>query len=211
MNDLTKPAIVISAESEEKGIEEALETLGLPRDAVDIEVETESEDGLLPGAKPEVQVSVYVRADYVAETALDCLVQILERMEIEAEITVEENKGIIFLQVDSEDASILIGRNGETLNALQYLVNRMVYTAVREAPLFIIDVQDYRGRTFKKLESLAERAVARARETGNEIELSPMPALERKFMHHLLRVETDIDTFSRGVEPNRCLVIIAKD
>lgn len=205
----SKAAIVVSGETEEKALEEALDRLGLPREAVDYETQSEDEDDLLSGKKPLMQVAVFIKPDWVADQALEHLINILERMEIEAEITVEERRQIIFLNIDTEDASLLIGRNGDTLNALQYLVNRMIAQNGREAPLFIIDVSGYRMRTLEKLEKLAVRAVKRARETGNEIELDPMPPLERKFLHHYMRQEDGVETFSRGQEPERCLVIIA--
>jgi len=203
--------IVVAGTSEEAALKEALERLRLPREAVEYEVTTESEDLLLPGAKPQFQLHVRVRTDFVAEKAMRHLREILAILAIEAEISQEMRNGIIFVHAASNDAaSLLIGRDGQNLDALQYLINRMILRVGREAPMVVIDVENYRRRQFDKLERLGQRAAARARETGNEIELDPMPALERKYLHHFLRSLEGIRTFSRGDEPERYLVLIAE-
>lgn len=202
--------IVVAGTNEEEALKEALERLRLPREAVDYTVTAESEDLLLPGAKPQLQVHVRVRPDYVAEKAIAHIRAILEILSIEAGITSELRNGIIFVRVASKDAAaLLIGRDGQNLDALQYLVNRMIMRVGREAPMVVVDVEDYLLRQFEKLENLARRAAARARESGNEIELDPMPSIERKYMHQYLSTMEGIRTFSRGDEPERYLVIIA--
>lgn len=202
--------IVVAGVNEEEALREALQRLRLPREAVEYEVTTESEDLLLPGAKPQLQVHVRVRTDYVAERAKAHLEAILQILDVPAELTLEERNGILFIHIASKlAASLLIGRDGQNLDALQYLINRMIVRVGREAPMVVIDVESYRRRQFEKLERLAKRAAARARETGNEIELDPMPALERKYLHHYLRTMEGIRTFSRGDEPERYLVILA--
>ncbi|MCL5269880.1 MAG: KH domain-containing protein [bacterium] len=202
--------IIVAGSSEEEALQEALERLRLPREAVTYEVTSESEDSLLPGAKPQLQVHVRIRPEFVAERAMEHIRTILGILGIDAELESEERHGIIFVRVASKSAaSLLIGRDGQNLDALQYLVNRMILKVGREAPMVVIDIEDYRRRTFEKLERLADRAAKRARESGNEIELDPMPAIERKYLHHYLRTMDGLRTFSRGEEPERFLVIIA--
>ena len=202
--------IIIAGTDENEMLEEALDRLKLPREAVSTELESESEDALLPGAKPQLQLRVCIRPEYIAQCAADHISRMLEIIGIEAEIESEVRSGVIYVNVASKvAASLLIGREGQNLDALQYLINRMVLRVGREAPLVVIDVEDYRQRQFEKLERLAKRAVARARETGNEIELDPMPSLERKFLHHHLSTWEGVRTFSRGDDPERFLVIIA--
>lgn len=202
--------IVVAGTNEEEALQEALERLRLPLEAVEYEVTTESEDLLLPGAKPQLQVHVRVRSSYVAERAMGHIRAILDILSIEGEMTTDVRNGIIFIHIASKPAAaLLIGRDGQNLDALQYLVNRMILRMGREAPMVVVDVEDYRGRQFEKLERLAKRAASRAKETGNEIELDPMPPIERKYLHHYLRTMEGIRTFSRGDEPERYLVIIA--
>lgn len=202
--------IIIAGTNEEQALQEALERLRLPREAVVYEVTTEDDELLLPGAKPQLQVHVRIRPEYVAERAITHLREILAILGIECEITQELRNGIIFVHIASRAAaSLLIGRDGQNLDALQYLINRMILRVGREAPMVVVDVESYRRRQFEKLERLAKRAVARAKETGNEIELDPMPSIERKYLHHFLHDMEGVRTFSRGEEPERFLVIIA--
>ena len=171
---------------------------------------TEADDMLLPGAKPQKQLAVRIRPEYIAERAMDHLKAILDILQADAEVTQEIRNDIVFLNVASKTAaSILIGKDGQTLDALQYLLTRMALRVGREAPMIVVDVEDYRRRQFDKLEQLAQRAAARARKTGFEIELDPMSAIERKYLHNYLRTMENIRTFSRGEEPERFLVIIA--
>ena len=202
--------IVVAGTNEEEALQEALERLRLPREAVQYEVTTESEDSLLPGAKPQLQLHVRIRPEFIADKAIDHLCAILGILDIPGQMTQEVRNGIIFIHIASPTAaSLLIGRDGQNLDALQYLINRMIMRVGREAPMVVVDVEHYRHRQFEKLERLAKRAADRAKESGNEIELDPMPPIERKYLHHFLRSMEGIRTFSRGDEPERYLVIIA--
>lgn len=202
--------IIVAGHDEDALLEEVMRRLKLPREALSVDVEVEDESELLPGAKPQVELRVRIRPEYVADLAYDHLDQLLRIIDMPAEITQEIRNGIIFIQVHSKEAaSLLIGRDGQNLDALQYLINRMSTRVGREAPMIVIDVENYRLRQFERLERLADRAVARARETGNEIELNPMAPLDRKYLHHYLHDIDDISTFSRGDEPDRYLVIVA--
>ena len=202
--------IVVAGTDEEKILQEALDRLRLPREAITYEVSTEEEAGLLPGAKPMLQLHIRIRPEYLAEQALDHVEAILNILQIEAEIEEEIRSEIIIIKISSESAaSLLIGRDGQNIDALQHLIGRMLLRTGREGPLVVIDVENYRKRQFEKLERLGHRAASRARETGNEIELDPMPPLERKYLHHFLSSEKGISTFSRGDEPDRFVVIIS--
>lgn len=203
--------IVIIGTNEQDAIEEALQRLRLPREAVEIEVSIESDEMLLPGAKPQLQVIARVKPNYIAEKVIKHLTAIFEILQIPAQIDHELRNGILFVQVHSKEAaSLLIGRDGQNLDALQYLISRIVMSVGRETPMLVIDVENYRLRQFEKLERLAKRAATRAIESGNEIELDPMPSLERKYLHHLLHDMKGIRSFSRGEEPERYLVIISE-
>ena len=205
-----KGEIIVTGSSEEEAIEEALDQLGLDEDAIEYVVEAESEDDLLPGAKPEIRVRAWIRPEYIAEQAEDVTAEMLELMGADFEIGTEIDGGMIRVEVgDCEMSSILIGREGQTLDAIQYILNRIILPPGTQAPLVIIDVEGYRKRQYGDLENLVTRAVKRARETGNEIELDPMPAVDRKYLHHYLTRFEGVKTFSRGDEPERYLVIVA--
>jgi spoIIIJ-associated protein len=104
----------------------------------------------------------------------------------------------------------LIGRKGERLSALQHLVNLMLSRRMGEWTRVLVDVEDYRGRRERQLRDLATRAAARVEETGKMIQLEPMPALERRWIHLALRDHPQVATQSIGEEPNRRIVVLLR-
>lgn len=202
--------VQVTRPTEEEALEEAVSLLRAPREAVDFEVRREAAEDLLPDARPEVVVRAWIRPEFVAEQARERTHGLVSRMGFEPEVKVKVDGRVVRVDVSVDgESSLLIGRDGQNLDALQYLVSRMILKLGREAPMLILDVEGYRRRQYKDLEKLVERAVARARESGNEIELDPMPAADRKYLHHFLSNFPDVKTFSRGEEPERYLVIVA--
>ena len=109
-----------------------------------------------------------------------------------------------------EALGALIGRKGERLSALQHLVNLMLSRRMGEWTRVLVDVEDYRGRRERQLRDIALRAAARVQETGNMLQLEPMPALERRWIHLALRDHPDVATQSIGEEPNRRIVVLLR-
>jgi spoIIIJ-associated protein len=111
---------------------------------------------------------------------------------------------------DREALGALIGRKGERLSALQHLVNLMLSKEMGSWTRVLVDVEDYRGRRERQLRELAQRAAARVVETGKMLQLEPMPALERRWIHLTLRDHPDVATQSIGEEPNRRVVLVPR-
>jgi spoIIIJ-associated protein len=109
-----------------------------------------------------------------------------------------------------EGLGSLIGRKGERLSALQHLVNLMLSRRMGEWTRVLVDVEDYRGRRERQLRDLAHRAASRVEETGKMIQLEPMPALERRWIHLALRDHPQVATQSIGEEPNRRIVVLLR-
>ena len=132
-------------------------------------------------------------------------------------VTVEIREGetsrlnVIGEGADREALGSLIGRKGERLSALQHLVNLMLSRRTGQWTRVLVDVEDYRGRRERQLEDLAERAAQRVVETGKMLQLEPMPALERRWIHLALRANTDVSTQSIGEEPNRRVVVLPRN
>ena len=113
---------------------------------------------------------------------------------------------------DEKDAlGALIGRKGERLSALQHLVNLMLSRRMGGWTRVLVDVEDYRGRRERQLRDLALRAASRVVETGKMLQLEPMPALERRWVHIALRDNPDVATQSIGEEPNRRIVVLPRN
>jgi spoIIIJ-associated protein len=130
------------------------------------------------------------------------------RIEVDAGDTSRLN---VVGNADSHEAlGALIGRKGERLSALQHLVNLMLSRRMGEWTRVLVDVEDYRGRRERQLRDIANRAAARVQETGKMLQLEPMPALERRWIHLALRDHPEVATQSIGEEPNRRIVIILR-
>ncbi len=131
------------------------------------------------------------------------------RVEIKAGDTNRLN--VVGEGTEKESLGALIGRKGERLSALQHLVNLLLSKRVGEWTRILVDVEDYRGRRERQLRDLANRAADRVLETGKMLQLEPMPALERRWIHLALRDHEKVATQSIGEEPNRRVVVLPRD
>jgi spoIIIJ-associated protein len=132
-------------------------------------------------------------------------------------VTVEIREGetsrlnVVGGEADREALGSLIGRKGERLSALQHLVNLMLSRRTGQWTRVLVDVEDYRGRRERQLADLAARAAERVTETGKMLQLEPMPALERRWVHLALRDNEGVATQSIGEEPNRRVVVLPRN
>ncbi|MDR0813730.1 MAG: protein jag [Oscillospiraceae bacterium] len=148
--------------------------------------------------------------DRTARTAiaLEFLSGLLERFGAEATAEVGEySDGYLTITLSSPQASLIIGRRGETLSAIQSLVNFAVNKNEREHLRIIFDIEDYRAKRRETLEHVAKRTAENVLRSGKSYALEPMSAYERHIIHAFLQDRPDITTFSYGDEPNRRLVI----
>jgi spoIIIJ-associated protein len=196
----------ITAESREEATREALERLGVPEDALDIEWSQEEEE-LLAGARPYVQMNVSIRPDYIIGKIEACLGELLEKMEIEATVQAVADDLMICAQIETERKEILIGYHGETLDALQHLVVRMARLGGRDMPLIIVDVGEYRQERVGRLKRVAEDLAELALENEQEEPFDPMDAIDRKVLHTILKNIDGVESFSRGEGRSRQVVV----
>ena len=141
----------------------------------------------------------------------DLLFDIMDLMGIEAEIEFEERDDHIRYHIEGPELGVLIGRHGQTLEALQFLVG--VINARRSLVDYrvVIDVEGYRERREKQLRDLARRSALKANREGRKVVLSPMPPGDRRVIHLVLAGDTSVKTYSEGEEPDRCVVISPGD
>ncbi len=116
--------------------------------------------------------------------------------------TVEEHNfdGDLLLDVKTEDAGRLIGRQGQTLADLQYLTNRILFQQDQKAPKVTVDVGGYRLQAREALVKKAKEAAEKVRRWGDAVELEPMGSFDRRIVHHTLREDPDVETHSVEVE-----------
>lgn len=148
--------------------------------------------------------------DFIADTGKEFLLGMFGKMGLSVQIEKLTTKDKITFQVHGEDLGILIGKHGQTLDAIQYLTNLVANKEVRRRCQIVVDVENYRSRREETLVQLAHRLGAKVRRTRQKIALEPMNAFERKIIHLALQNEKNIKTDSEGQEPYRHIVIYYK-
>jgi len=199
-----------SGRNVEEAVEEALRELGVSRERVDVEVLEEPSRGLfgiLGSRRARVRVML-------KETAVDRARAFLEKvtgaMDIQAKISIDEREQDIYIGLEGQNLGILIGRRGETLNALQYLLNLVVNKNCKDKKRIFLDVEGYRKKREDTLVSLAHKLAEKAKRRGRSVVLEPMNPQERRIIHTTLRGRDDVYTFSEGEDPFRKIIIVPR-
>jgi spoIIIJ-associated protein len=136
------------------------------------------------------------------------LERVLDELDLEGEVELDESdERIEATIVGDEDYGLLIGRRGQTIDALQLLCYQAAFRGIRERKRVIVDVAGYRERRRETLEARADRAAEQAVSGERSIELDPMSAQERRVVHEHLKERPGIETYSEGDEPNRCVIV----
>ena len=148
--------------------------------------------------------------DFIADTGKEFLLGMFGKMGLSVQIEKLTTKDKITFQVHGEELGILIGKHGQTLDAIQYLTNLVANKEVNRRCQIVVDVENYRSRREETLIQLAHRLGAKVRRTRQKIALEPMNAFERKIIHLALQNEKNIKTDSEGQEPYRHIVIYYK-
>lgn len=148
--------------------------------------------------------------DFIVDTGKEFLLGMFGKMGLSVQIEKLTTKDKITFQVHGEDLGILIGKHGQTLDAIQYLTNLVANKEVHRRCQIVVDVENYRSRREETLIQLAHRLGAKVRRTRQKIALEPMNAFERKIIHVALQNEKHIKTDSEGQEPYRHIVIYYK-
>lgn len=204
-------AIDISADTPEAALQDGLQQLGIPREAVEMQVLSSAHDDILPGAEPlpGVTVRLTVKPDVLVSAARQHLLRILEIMGVNAQLEVLQRRGGYVFNIHAGgDDSLIIGKNGQNLEALQICLNRMVVHGGRDLVPLFVDCENYMEKRLSRLESIARRSARRAQRDNAEVALEPMTPFERKIVHNTLKEVRGIHTLSRGEGPQRHIVIL---
>ncbi len=138
----------------------------------------------------------------------DLLIRVVDGLGIDADIDIDEIEGQITGTVSGGDLGLLIGRHGQTIDAIQYLANAIVHRRQPDPVEVVIDAEGYRERRRRALCGVADRAVVDVRRDGRPVPLEPMTSVERKIVHLHLKEVAGVATSSEGVEPNRHVVVL---
>jgi spoIIIJ-associated protein len=195
---------------------------GLDKAAVQFEVVSEGERGILGVGYEPARVLAHLPAD-AAEAAASAVVEegdqvsdaralvarIVATLGVDAEVEARDEAEAIVVTCSGPDVGLLIGRHGQTIDSIQYLLNAVGWrTYGEDRREVVVDAADYRARRQATLETLALRVADRVRESGEPEELEPMTAVERKVVHLRLKDESGVGTTSEGREPNRYVVVV---
>jgi len=227
-------SIVKSAKTAQEAIDAALEELGVTRDEVEVEVLNESSDGFLGMGKKDAEVKVTVKAD-VAEAeeedeeddtyygddesfegdavteaedaAVNFVAEVLSGIGIHGNLDSYREDDAIYISVSGSGCGSVIGRHGETLDAISYMTNLIANKHSEERVHVHLDVGGYRKHREQIVKNLADKAASRVLRTGRPVKIEPMSPADRRIVHfHLSEVE-GISTHSEGEEPRRCVVV----
>jgi spoIIIJ-associated protein len=178
------------------------------RDDVSVEIVEQAKTGFL-GLKntPAVVKVLYEAKEGHSERVETFLAGLFERMNIEVNLAVTEDDDSISVILTGTDPGALIGRRGETLDAIQHLTNYVVNRSVSGRVRINLDAENYRQRRNETLESLAARTAGKVIKYRRNMTLDPMNAYERHVIHSALQDHDQISTYSVGSEPNRRIVI----
>jgi spoIIIJ-associated protein len=189
---------------------------GFDRESVRFQVVSEGERGLLGvGYTParvvaEIDASAEA-AELSAESAdaREFVQRVAAAIGADVSAAVVEEDGTVTVTCTGADLGLLIGKHGQTLDAIQYLANAVVRSEGGTHDV-VVDAAGYRARRTASLDALARQSARRASGTGSRVELEPMTAVERKIVHEALKDDPEVETMSEGTEPNRYVVVLPR-
>jgi len=198
---------------------------GLDRESVRFEVVTEGERGLLGVGYTPARVMAAAAAPDAAVTITpethsedlgddeSAVRELLERtvaaISASCTVTIAATDEQLVATLGGPDLGLLIGRHGQTIDALQYLANALAHRRGSERRV-VVDAAGYRDRRETALHAMAQRTAERATATGSAVALEPMTAVERKVVHEFLKDDPEVETASEGSEPNRYIVVLPR-
>ena len=207
----------------EEAIQKACELLQASREDLDIEILENGSSGFLGIGARKAQVRaarketapvsgqeaapVLGSGNGPARQAQIALKGLLECLEIEARVEMKEDGERIYLNIQGDGCGLLIGRKGQTLDALEYLVNKMVHKNAEGKKRIVVDTENYRARREESLVNLARRLAEKARQLGRPVTISPMNAHDRRIVHLALQNDRSLRTRSMGVGLYRKVII----
>jgi len=143
-----------------------------------------------------------------AERARELVEGVLDQLDLDGDVVVDEGEERIEIRVEgSADYGLLIGKRGQTIDALQLLCYQAAFRGMRERKRVVVDAAGYRERRRETLEGRADRAAEQALDNNRVVEMDPMSAQERRVVHERLKDRAGVETYSEGDEPRRCVIV----
>jgi spoIIIJ-associated protein len=214
------------AKSVEEAIEKICEELGKKREELEFEVIEEKSRGIfglmgnkrvkvrarLKGVQPDREKGEGAReaGDDALTYAKTVLERIIAGIAVPSQVEARMDEGTIYLNIKGDGSGLLIGRHGQTLDAIQYIVGRIVGKQLGEKKVVVIDTERYRERRRENLERLSRHMGEKAKSTGRAVSLQPMSASDRRIVHLALQNDREIETRSEGEGGMKSIKIIPR-
>jgi spoIIIJ-associated protein len=160
-----------------------------------------------PGIAPEDGEGIPNRQEQPSDVLRELLEEIIHALGLHADVRIEQSEGVLTGIVEGQRVGLLIGRRGQTIDAVQHLAQRIVFRGGPPDSRVMVDTDGYRERRAQALRATALDAAEESLRAGQAVELAPMPASERRIIHEYLRERGDVQTHSEGDEPERYLVV----
>ena len=206
--------IEVSAKTLDEAITEACQKLGVTSDKLEYEVVEEGSSGFLGiGSKPAViKAAVKVEEASLEEVAKSFLNDVFAAMNMSVVVTAsyDEVEKALDIDLSGDEMGVLIGKRGQTLDSLQYLVSLVVNKDVDDYIRVKVDTENYRQRRKETLENLAKNIAYKVKRTKRPVSLEPMNPYERRIIHYALQNDKYVMTHSEGEEPFRRVVVTLK-
>lgn len=194
---------IFEGKNKEALIEKALKEMGVTEKDILYNFE-ESKSGLFKGTTYKLKV---IKNEEVASYLRDYLQELTKNMGIDVSFETKIRGEQISIKMYSDNNSILIGKNGKTLSALQTILRQKVYNQIEKYPYIILDVENYKEKQQQHLERLAKRLAKEVQKTKIDTTMENMNSYERRIVHNALANFKNISTISEGEEPNRHVII----
>ena len=200
-------SVTAKGKTVDEAITNALEELGATADQVTtkvLEVPGSGFMGVIGGKYAKVEVTLNDDANTLSTKFLTDL---LDAMDIKTNISTRYEDDILMIDLNTEETGVLIGRRGQTLDAIQYLCSLVINKDNKEYTRVSIDVEGYREKRKNALQDLADRIAQKVEKTRKQYALEPMNPYERRIIHSALQNYRHVETHSEGEEPNRHIII----
>lgn len=213
-------------ETEGKTIEEAIRKacaeLNASREDLEIEILSDASGGFLGLGAKKAQIRARIKETILekvvpvspatppnssAEAAQKILLDLLGFLGITAAVETREEEERILLEIKGDGSGLLIGRKGQTIDALEYLLNKIVHKDNEEKKRIVVDTENYRARKEESLVRMARRLAEKAKRLGRSVTINPMNAHDRRIIHKTLQDDKDLRTWSTGTGVYRKVVI----
>ena len=198
---------VFTGKTEEEALQTVLECFDTTIDKIIYETEIKK-GGLFKGTSYEIKA---IKLTTILEYLKQYLLELLNNMSIKATFETQIRNNQLYIKIYSDKNNVLIGKNGQNLQALQTIIRQLINKNLKNSINVILDVENYREKQLKHLEILAKKIAKEVQQTHQDVVMDNMNSYERRIVHNAIAKFKNISSVSEGIEPNRHIIISYKE